>query len=93
MSEPEAPDAPAVELVVEGVPAAMALAPNAVGPNLGAELILDTDAQPGVQSLRAGLLQAGPLAAAGVLANGPVSSSRSRWRACFPRTATASSTS
>jgi O-antigen/teichoic acid export membrane protein len=70
VSEPEAPDAPAVELVVEGVPAAMALAPNAVGPNLGAELILDTDAQPGVQSLRAGLLQAGPLAAAGVLANG-----------------------
>ncbi len=70
MSEPEAPDAPAAELVVEGVPAAMALAPNAVGPNLGAELILDTDARPGVQSLRAGLLQAGPLAAAGVLANG-----------------------
>ncbi len=70
MSEPEAPDAPAAELVVEGVPAAMALAPNAVGPNLGAELILDDEARPGVQSLRAGLLQAGPLAAAGVLANG-----------------------
>jgi O-antigen/teichoic acid export membrane protein len=70
VSEPEAADAPAAELVVEGVPAAMALAPNAVGPNLGAELLLDADARPGVQSLRAGLLQAGPLAAAGVVANG-----------------------
>ena len=48
----------------------MALAPNAVGPNLGAELLLDTEARPGVESMRAGLLQAGPLAAAGVLANG-----------------------
>lgn len=70
MSDPEAGDAPAAEVVVEGVPAAMALAPNAVGPNLGAELILDSEARPGVQSLRAGLIQAGPLAAAGVLANG-----------------------
>jgi O-antigen/teichoic acid export membrane protein len=48
----------------------MALAPNAVGPNLGAELLLDPEARPGVESMRAGLLQAGPLAAAGVLANG-----------------------
>ena len=48
----------------------MALAPNAVGPNLGAELLLDAEARPGVESMRAGLLQAGPLAAAGVLANG-----------------------
>jgi O-antigen/teichoic acid export membrane protein len=63
-------EAPAAEVVVEGVPAAMALAPNAVGPNLGAELLLDTEAHSGVQSVRAGLLQAGPLAAAGVLANG-----------------------
>ncbi len=70
MSGPEAADAPAAEVVVEAVPAAMALAPNAVGPNLGADLILDAGARPGVQSLRAGLLQAGPLAAAGVLANG-----------------------
>ncbi len=48
----------------------MSLAPNAVGPNLGAELILDAGAKPGVESMRAGLLQAGPLAIAGVLANG-----------------------
>ena len=61
---------PAAEVVVEGVPAAMAFAPNAVGPNLGAELLLDADARPGVDSLRAGLVQVGPLAAAGVLANG-----------------------
>jgi O-antigen/teichoic acid export membrane protein len=48
----------------------MALAPTAVGPNLGAEIILDPEATPGVESMRTGLLQAGPLAAAGVLANG-----------------------
>src|SRR5271167_1663312 len=48
----------------------MALAPNAVGPNLGAELLLDSEARPGVESMRAGLLQAGPLAVAGVVANG-----------------------
>jgi O-antigen/teichoic acid export membrane protein len=62
--------APTAEVVVEGVPAAMAFAPNPVGPNLGAELLLDAEARPGVESMRAGLLQAGPLAAAGVLANG-----------------------
>jgi O-antigen/teichoic acid export membrane protein len=67
---PEAPEAPAAEVVVESVPAAMSLAPNAVGPNLGAELLLDSEARPGVESMRAGLLQAGPLAAAGVLTNG-----------------------
>ena len=70
MSKPEAAETPAAEVVVEAVPAAMALAPNAVGPNLGAEMLLDTEARPGVESMRAGLLQAGPLAAAGVLANG-----------------------
>jgi O-antigen/teichoic acid export membrane protein len=62
--------ASAAEVVVEGVPAAMSLAPNAVGPNLGAEPLLDTEARPGFESLRAGLLQAGPLAIAGVVANG-----------------------
>ncbi len=66
----EPPEAPAAELVVESVPAAMSLAPNAVGPNLGAELLLDPEARPGVESMRTGLLQASPLAAAGVLANG-----------------------
>src|SRR5271167_407828 len=70
MTEPEAAGTPSAEVVVESVPAAMALAPNAVGPNLGAELLLDTDATPGVESMRAGLLQAGPLAIAGVVANG-----------------------
>ena len=48
----------------------MSLAPNAVGPNLGAELLLDPEAHAGVASMRAGLLQAGPLAIAGVVANG-----------------------
>jgi O-antigen/teichoic acid export membrane protein len=66
----ESPESPAAEVVVEAVPAAMSFAPNAVGPNLGAELLLDSDARPGVESMRAGLVQAGPLAAAGVLANG-----------------------
>ena len=70
MTDPEAAAAPAAEVVVESVPAAMALAPNAVGPNLGAELLLDDGARPGVESMRTGLLQAGPLAVAGVLANG-----------------------
>ena len=67
---PEAGESPPAEVVVESVPAAMSLAPNAVGPNLGAELLLDPEARPGVESMRAGLLQAGPLAVAGVIANG-----------------------
>jgi O-antigen/teichoic acid export membrane protein len=61
---------PAAEVVVEAVPAAMSLAPLAPGASLGAELLLDEEARPGVESMRAGLRQAGPLAAAGVLANG-----------------------
>lgn len=69
MSDQETSESPA-EVVVESVPAAMSLAPNAVGPNLGAELILDAEAPRGVESMRAGLLQAGPLAIAGVVANG-----------------------
>jgi len=70
VNDPEVADTPAAEVVVEGVPAAMALAPNAVGPTLGGELLLDPRGDTGVESMRAGLLQAGPLAAAGVLANG-----------------------
>jgi O-antigen/teichoic acid export membrane protein len=70
VSDEEAPGTPAAEVVVESMPAAMSLAPNAVGPTLGAELLLDTEARPGVESMRAGLLQAGPLAIAGVVANG-----------------------
>src|SRR5579859_3699098 len=69
MSDHEAAESPAAEVVVESVPAAMSLAPSAVGPNFGAELILDSEAKPGVESMRAGLLQAGPLAIAGVAAN------------------------
>ena len=65
-----APDAPAAEVLVEGVPAAMSLAPNAAAPALGAELLVDPGARPGVESMRAGLLQAGPLAIAGVVVNG-----------------------
>ena len=84
---------PAAEVVVEALPAAMSLAPNAVGPALGAELLLDTEARPGVESMRAGLRQAGPLAAAGVLANGANVVLTVRWPGCSPRTATACSTS
>jgi O-antigen/teichoic acid export membrane protein len=71
-AEGDRPDdvVPAAEILVEGVPAAMSLAPSAGVLALGGELLLDSDGQPGVESIRAGLLQAGPLAAAGVLANG-----------------------
>jgi O-antigen/teichoic acid export membrane protein len=61
---------PAAEVLVEAVPAAISLAPSAVGVALGGELLLDAEGSTGVESMRAGLLQAGPLAAAGVLANG-----------------------
>jgi O-antigen/teichoic acid export membrane protein len=67
---PSLSDPPAAEVLVESVPAAMSLAPLAVGPALGAEIILDAEAGPGVESMRAGLRQAGPLAAAGVVSNG-----------------------
>jgi O-antigen/teichoic acid export membrane protein len=70
VKDPEATEPPPAEVVVESVPAAMSLAPNAVGPNLGAELLLNDEARPGTESMRAGFLQAGPLAIAGVVANG-----------------------
>ena len=70
MTNQDAATALAPEVVVESLPAAMALAPNAVGPNLGAEILLDDQAHPGVETMRTGLQQASPLAAAGVLANG-----------------------
>ena len=69
-AEEAAQTAAPAEVLVEGVPAAMSLAPNAVGPALGGELLIDPEARPGVESMRAGLLQAGPLAIAGVVANG-----------------------
>ena len=62
--------APVAEVLVEGVPAAISLAPSAGAPSLGGELVLDPQKSAGAESLRAGLLEAGPLAAAGVIANG-----------------------
>jgi O-antigen/teichoic acid export membrane protein len=59
-----------VEVLVEGIPAALSLAPSAGGATLGGELPLDPEGRTGVESMRTGLRQAGPLAAAGVLANG-----------------------
>ncbi|HEY2214663.1 MAG TPA: hypothetical protein VGH31_06365, partial [Acidimicrobiales bacterium] len=70
MSSEEGTDIPAAEVLVEGVPAAMSLAPSAGAPALGGELLLDHEGHTGLQSIRSGLLQAGPLAAAGVVANG-----------------------
>ena len=70
MSDPDVADTSTAEVVVEAVPAAMALAPNAMGPTLGADLLVDPEARPGVESIRAGLLQAGPWPRRGVLANG-----------------------
>jgi O-antigen/teichoic acid export membrane protein len=66
----EPPEGTAAEILVEGLPAAVSLAPSGVGPSLGGELLLDGEARPGVESMRTGLRLAGPLAAAGVLANG-----------------------
>ena len=64
----------AVGAAVEGVPGAVSLAPGSVMPSFGGELVLPESQAPGADvgadSVRAGLLQAGPLAAAGVLANG-----------------------
>ncbi|HVX21239.1 MAG TPA: hypothetical protein VHB02_07820 [Acidimicrobiales bacterium] len=56
----------AVEAAVEGVPGAVSLAPSSVVPALGGELVLPGPAD----TVRAGLLQAGPLAVAGLVANG-----------------------
>jgi O-antigen/teichoic acid export membrane protein len=62
------------EIVVEAIPAAVSLAPSGGGLSLGGEIPLrvaaDGAEQPGAESMRSGILQAGPLAAAGVLANG-----------------------
>lgn len=72
----------AVGAAVEGVPGAVSLAPSSVVPVLGGELVLPAPAVPSpggapaegrdvaADSVRAGLRQAGPLAVAGVVANG-----------------------
>jgi O-antigen/teichoic acid export membrane protein len=65
------PPVPVAETVVEAVPAAISMAPSGMGPSFGGELLLDPQQKRGgVESIRSGLLEAGPLAAAGVLANG-----------------------
>ncbi len=68
----------AVEAAVEGIPGAISLAPSSVMPALGGELLLPPLATAGPEpqgdvapdSVRAGLLQAGTLAVAGLVANG-----------------------
>lgn len=65
----------AVEATVEGVPSALSLAPGSVVPALGGELALspepqEADALVSTDSVREGLRQAGPLAIAGLAANG-----------------------
>jgi O-antigen/teichoic acid export membrane protein len=70
VTDQAAADTSAAEVLAEGVPAAMSFAPNAAAPTLGAELLIDPGVRPAVESMRAGLLQAGPLAVAGVVANG-----------------------
>jgi O-antigen/teichoic acid export membrane protein len=65
-----APAAATAEALVEGLPAAMSLAPGAGALALGGELALAPVGQAGAESMRAGFLQAGPLAAAGLVANG-----------------------
>jgi O-antigen/teichoic acid export membrane protein len=68
----------AAEAAVEGVPGAVSLAPSSVMPALGGELVLPADRSAAggpagdvaADSVRAGILQAGPLAIAGLVANG-----------------------
>ncbi len=63
----------AAEAAFEGVPAAISLAPSTVMPSLGGELLIptgDDHGDVGTGSVRAGIMQAGPLALAGVVANG-----------------------
>ncbi len=74
----EVPSAEAVEATLEGLPAAVSLSSSSVMPSLGGELVLPEGEIDGVaakgdiprESVVAGITQAGPLAIAGVLANG-----------------------
>jgi O-antigen/teichoic acid export membrane protein len=70
IADPHPTGPPTAEVVVESVPVAMSLAPQAGGAALGAEIIVAEEAGSAVESMRSGLVQAGPLAAAGVVANG-----------------------
>ncbi len=66
----------AVEAAIEGVPGAISLAPSTVMPSLGGELVLGTPGEgaPGgdvaPDTVRSGLVQAGILGVAGLIANG-----------------------
>jgi O-antigen/teichoic acid export membrane protein len=65
--------AAAVGPAAEGVPAALSLAPVGPVPSLGGDLLVPPDGTPGPgssESVGRGLLQAGPLALAGLVVNG-----------------------
>jgi O-antigen/teichoic acid export membrane protein len=71
LTKPPATESTA-EIVVEAIPAAVSLAPSG---GLGGEIQLQVPVdgappQAAAESMRSGLIQAGPLAAAGVVANG-----------------------
>ena len=71
----EAPDSlSGAEAAIEGLPGALTLAPSAVIPAIGGELLLDEEAEVRAElttdSVRSGLLAAGPLAVAGLVVNG-----------------------
>ncbi len=76
MPDPAQPDevgpVEAVEAAVEGLPGAVSLAPSTTMPALGGELVVagEAGAEVSPDGVRAGLLQAGPLAVAGLVANG-----------------------
>jgi len=65
----------AIEASVEGIAGALSMAPSAGAPNLGGELLIDREGSapsaPSVtpETVRSGILQAGPLAMAGLAAN------------------------
>lgn len=68
--------AAAVEATIEGLPGAVSLAPPSAMPVFGGELVLPDERATaprddvGTKAVRNGLLQAGPLAVAGLLSNG-----------------------
>jgi len=78
-SEPPAPTqgesaASALEAAIEGVPGAVSLAPSSGMPALGGELLVEPGSAPisdgAPDTIRAGLVQAGILGVAGLIANG-----------------------
>jgi O-antigen/teichoic acid export membrane protein len=69
-ASPAAAPVAEAEALVEAIPAAVSLTSSAAGPVLGGEFIVEPAVSDGAESVRAGLLAAGPLAIAGVVANG-----------------------